>query len=99
MPNPFVFALQAGLRAAGAGLAGSAGPGGMIAAGTAATVAGNHATMDGMAGLGEKFKETVKGATEQATKPIEQFVTIFAVNAALVILILLGLWLIVRKAK
>ena len=48
--------------------------------------------------LQERVKEGVQGAAETASKPVREFATIFAVNAALVILGLIGVWLIVRKA-
>lgn len=48
--------------------------------------------------LQKRVQEGAQGAADAALKPAKEFATLFAINTALVVMGLLGLWLIVRKA-
>lgn len=88
------------LGSVGRTLSGATGPAGMAAAGmgSAALSANSQQIQKGVEDAKKRVREGLQGAAESAYKPLTEFATLFAVNAALVIMGLIGLWLIVRKA-
>lgn len=85
--------------AVGKNLAGATGPAGMAAAGLgSAALSGSETVKKTADDLKKRVQEGLSGAAESAYKPLTEFATLFAVNTGLVILALIGVWLVVRKA-